>query len=187
MVSSKNVLKLGGVAIAIGLGYLALKNSNQIGSAIGGSIGGGLAGGFKGLSDSFLNAFNFNKGDGITQTQKDLISSHGLETVDGINTENDRIVQGGGFPRGGTIPLASSFKRSVESGAISKSFAERFSFKEPAKGNQLDVSNAFTFISESKGLPVNTVQTSGGTYANPETSLYKAIEESANKYPEWFA
>ena len=41
MVSLGTIAKGGGLLIAVGLGYVLLKNAGGIGSAIGGAVGGG--------------------------------------------------------------------------------------------------------------------------------------------------
>lgn len=195
MVSLSTGLKGAGVLAALALGYVALKNADKIGAGIGSSVGGGLASGFKGLSDSFLNAFNiFGSSNGITQAQKDLISSHGIETVDGINTKEDKIVQSGGIPKGNDTPAAKVFQPFVERGLVSYEFAQDYSFLPEAPKGVLDVTDNFRFIAQTGGNPVNVKPSATNTTAyggfssaeEREKTLVGMIEENARKYGESF-
>ena len=192
MVGLGTIAKGGGLLIAIGLGYVLLKNAGGIGSAIGGAVGGGLSSGFQGLTDSFAGAFDiFGRDSGSSATPHPA------------NTPGDNIVQGGGIvdnkeeflATGGNI--AQGFGDFINSGAITKEFAQRFSFVPPAQEGQLDVSNAFSYISSQSYLDRleqnNTGRNSNynyggfGSATNQQTALASAIAESASKYPEYYA
>lgn len=195
MVSNTSLLKYGGLGIAAVVAYLALGGSKGIGSGIGSGISGFFNSLFGGIGQiQFPSLFNSGDGSGITQEQRDLIASHGIKTVDGINTENDRIVQAGGIPRGSNAPIfALAFKEDLENKNVSPEFASRFSFAPPVKKG-LDVSNTFKFISETDGNPVNVTASSTNTTKfggfksenDRRTTLTQLIERNSQLYPEFF-
>jgi hypothetical protein len=74
MVSIGSTAKLAGLAIGIGLAYVALKNAGGIGSYIGSTVGGGIAGGFGSLASSFNAAFA-NLGGTLTSTSAEQIAN----------------------------------------------------------------------------------------------------------------
>ena len=185
MVGITTGLKLGGLAIAGVLGYTLIKNSGKIGSGIGGFFGQGLTDLGSGITSGFGEAFNIFGGK----------ANAGVNGEDDINTDVDRIVQAGGIPKGdpdvaGFHPTSTPFRKFIESGAISQSFAEKFSFQpEVTTPHVLDVSNTFGFISRRAGHQGGTHHNFGG-FLNAEAqdnALASAIEESASKYPEYFA
>ncbi len=190
MVGIGNIAKIAGLGVAVGLGYVLIKNAGGIGSAIGSGVGGGLASGFKGLSDGFSGAF-------------DIFGGSPNESVPIVEqTKEDDIVQAGGIvdnkeeflKTGGNI--AQGFGDFINQGNISKEFAQKYSFQPPAQSGQLDVSNAFSYISSDAYInrleqnatnPNNTPYGGYGSAKNQQTALAEAIQESANKYPEYFA
>ena len=176
--------------MAVGLGYVLIKNAGSIGSSLGGSVGGGLASGFKGLADGFSGAFDI------------LGRDSGGSAVPNPNTKEDDIVQSGGtvdnrdefLATGGNI--AQGFGDFINSGNISAEFAQKYSFQPQAQSGQLDVSNAFSYISSQAYLDRleanNQTQTNWnyggyGSASNQQTALASAIAESASKYPEYYA
>ncbi len=191
MVGLGSIMKIAGLGVAVGLGYVLLKNAGGIGSAIGSSVGTGLSQGFQGLTDSFAGAFDiFGRDSGSSATPHPA------------NTPGDNIVQGGGIvdnkeeflATGGNI--AQGFGDFINSGAITKEFAQRFSFVPPAQEGQLDVSNAFSYISSQAyidRLEANQKNQTNWNYggygsaSNQQTALASAIADSASKYPEYFA
>ncbi len=206
MVGLGTIAKGGGLLIAVGLGYVLLKNAGGIGSAIGSSVGGGLSSGFKGLTDSFAGAFDiFGRDSGGSAVNSPLINGNGDSALsnDGVNTNADLIVQGGGIPQDNKNHknIAVGFGDFINSGTISADFAQKYSFQPPAQSGQLDVSNAFSYISSQAYLDRlesnNTVQGKAdntnynyggyGSATNQQTALAQAIAESASKYPEYYA
>lgn len=190
MVGIGNIAKIAGLGVAVGLGYVLIKNAGGIGSAIGSSVGGGLASGFKGLSDGFSGAFDIFGGSPNTavpiveQTKEDDYVQRTGETYQDEETRKNH-------------PIAQGFGDFINSNVITKEFAQRYSFKEPAQEGQLDVSNAFSYISSQSYLDRleqnNTGRNSNynyggfGSATNQQTALASAIAESASKYPEYYA
>jgi hypothetical protein len=197
MVSIGNIAKIAGIGIVVLASYAVIKNAGSIGSNIGGFLGSNLGAGFKGISDSFAGAFNIFGGNGITKAQQDLIDSHGLEIVDGLNTAADIIVQNGGVPpKNAPTPISTIFKKSVLAGDVSPEFAARFSFRPPVttKG-VLDVSKTFDFLNNQRNNPTlkrtKELQASNfggfGSKAAQSTALQRAIEQSSIDNPNFFA
>jgi hypothetical protein len=100
MVSISNVAKIGGVAIAVGLAYVAIKNASGIGNYLGSTVGGGIAGGLGALGASFNSAFGGLTG-GLTHTSAEQIANTGnftnaINVPDGVtetfSSERDRII-----------------------------------------------------------------------------------------------
>lgn len=189
MVSIGNIAKIGGIVVAGLVGYTLVKNAGNIGSSVGGFLGKGFQDLGSGLSDSFTSAFNIfggSAGGGSVPVANDE-----------VNTPNDIIVQSGGTvpPVVGHKEISTPFKSFIESGSISESFAEKFSFQPPATGGQLDISNTFGYLARPEyktRLEDNESKFSNnyGGYGSAElqtNALAKAIEQSASKYPEWFA
>lgn len=90
MVSISSGLKIGSILLAVGLGYIALKNAGKIGQYLGSTVGGGIAGGLNSLGSAFSNAFASigpNETEG-TQTLQGIIAQEGLsEEVANVPTE----------------------------------------------------------------------------------------------------
>jgi len=189
MVSIGNIVKIGGIVVAGLVGYTLVKNAGNIGSSVGGFLGKGFQDLGSGLSDSFTNAFSIfggSAGGGSVPVANDE-----------VNTPNDIIVQSGGTvpPVEGHKEISTPFKSFISSGAIRESFAEKFSFQPPAQTHQLDVSNTFGYISRPEyrnRLEENQAKFDNnyggyGSAENQANALASAIQESATKYPEWFA
>ena len=190
MVGIGNIVKIAGLGVAVGLGYILIKNAGGIGSAIGSGVGGGLSSGFKGLADGFSGAFDIFGGS----------PNNAVPIVE--QTKEDDIVQAGGIvdnkeeflKTGGNI--AQGFGDFINQGNISKEFAQKYSFQPPAQAGQLDVSNAFSYISSqayidrleaNQKTQTNWNYGGYGSASNQQTALASAIADSASKYPEYFA
>ena len=185
MVSIGTGLKLGGLAVAGLLGFVLVKNAGNIGSKVGGFFGQGLTDLGSGITSGFESAFNIFGGatDGASGS------------VNNQNTVADNIVQAGSIvsPDPNHKEISVPFKSFIESGSISESFAEKFSFQPPAQGDQLDVSNTFGYLgSQEYKTRLETNQQSFnnnfGGYGSAQlqaNALAKEIERSASLYPEY--
>jgi len=191
VVSTTSLIKIGGIGLAVALGYVALKNAGSIGAALGSSVGGGLASGFKGISDSFTNAFNFGNAAPIGS----LPDGHqSIPTIDGINTKEDIIVQAGGVPKGNDSPIALVFKDFIDDKLITPEFARSYSFQPNDCLECLDVSDTFRYISESSNNI--SVKRAGelaasnfggyGTAEAQQVALVKEIAKSAEANGDYF-
>ncbi len=215
MVSLGSIFKIGAVLGAVGLGYVLLKNAGGIGSAIGSSVGGGLASGFQGLTDSFAGAFDIfgrdNGGTGVNTGQ----DSNGDGVIDGseggIRDPIPQAPTGDPNPYSGItgyrqgedgvthierLPEWQPFGEFIDQNNITAEFAEKYINQPSAQSNQLDVSDAFSYISSPAyidRLEKNNAEQSGYNYGgygssyNQQTALASAIAESASKYPEYYA
>jgi hypothetical protein len=220
MVGLGSIMKIAGLGVAVGLGYVLLKNAGGIGSAIGSSVGTGLSQGFQGLTDSFAGAFDiFGRDNGGT----------GVNT--GRDSNNDGVIDGSeggirdpipttiigesqaysgitGYRQGEDgvthierLPEWQPFGAFIDQNNITAEFAEKYINQPSAQSNQLDVSNAFSYISSQsyidrleknnaiKNNADNTNYNYGGygSAYNQQTALASAIADSASKYPEWYA
>jgi hypothetical protein len=215
MVPLGSIVKIAGLGVAVGLGYVLLKNAGGIGSAIGSSVGTGLSQGFTGLADSFAGAFDiFGRDKGGT----------GVNT--GQDSNNDGVIDGseGGIrdpipqaPIGEAQPYSGitgyqqgadgvtkitrlaewqPFGAFIDQNNIKASFAEKYINQPNAQAGQLDVSNAFSYISSQAyidRLEANQKNQTNWNYggygsaSNQQTALASAIADSASKYPEYFA
>ena len=190
MVGITTIAKVGGISIALMLGYTFLKNAGKIGSSVGGFVGEGFNSLGSGIADSFTSAFDIFGGSPSGQSAPNDTS---------VNTPIDDIIQSGGkvIPdpnEKGFKPISTVFKQFVESGNLSESFAQKYSFAPPSSNPQvLDVSNTFGYINRGEQSPENLARRQAsnfGGYGNEQAqnnALARAIEQSATLYPEWFA
>ena len=177
-----NVAKIAGLAIAGLVGYTLIKNAGNIGSQFGSFAGTGLRNLGSGISEGFQGAFDIFGGSVNPDTAGATSENDPNVIIDmGTNPEDALI------PSVGSIPISTPFKGFVSSGQISRDFAETYSHKPPAQpmasgiGHQLDVSSTFAYIGSEQYRNL-----SQASQANTN-ALARAIEDSANKYPEWFA
>ena len=196
MVSLGTITKLGGLAIAGFLGYTLLKNAGSIGSSVGSFAGTGLRSLGSGISQGFTTAFdifggspNANTGGAIAQDDPNVILGESPRTQ---NDPNVGIVTPNPVEEGYT-PIAKGFSGFVDSGLVSREFAEKYSFQPPPSAGQLDVSKTFAYISsptyrenQEKSGSLNQYGGYGTAVAQTE-ALAGAIAQSASDYPEWFA
>mgnify|MGYP003140126812 CR=1 FL=1 len=203
MVSFGTIAKLGSLAIAGFLGYTLLKNAGSIGSSVGSFAGTGLRSLGSGISEGFTTAFdifggspNANTGGAIAQDDPNVTLGETPRT----QAESNPNIDLGDFPEdvnvpsAGFTPIAKGFKPFVESGAISRGFAETYSGQPPPSSQgQLDVSRTFAYISsptyreeQEKSGSLNNYGGYGTAVAQTE-ALASAIADSASSYPEWFA
>ena len=196
MVSLGTITKLGGLAIAGFLGYTLLKNAGSIGSSVGSFAGTGLRSLGSGISEGFTTAFdifggspNANTGGAIAQDDPNVILGESPRTQ---NDPNVGIVTPNPVEEGYT-PVAKGFSSFVDSGIVSRQFAEKYSFQPPPSSGQLNVSKTFAYISsptyreeQEKSGSLNQYGGYGTAVAQTE-ALAGAIAQSASDYPEWFA
>ena len=201
MVSFGTIAKLGTLAIAGFLGYTLLKNAGSIGSSVGSFAGTGLRSLGSGISEGFTTAFdifggspNANTGGAIAQDDPNVILGERPRTQ---NDPNVGIVTPNPVEEGYT-PIAKGFSSFVESGVVSRQFAEKYSFQPPPSrdsrfGEPLNVSKTFAYISsptyreeQEKSGSLNQYGGYGTAVAQTE-ALAGAIAQSASDYPEWFA
>jgi hypothetical protein len=183
-------------ALALGA-YLVIKNAGFIGSSVGGFAGTGLRNLGSGISEGFATTFdifggspNPNTGGAISQDDPNTIVT---DSPMQVNDPSMGIVTPNPLEEGFT-PIATPFKSFVSAGTLSREFAEAYSFQPPARSGQLDVSKTFAYIS-SPTYRANQEQAvlSGSNYGGFGTeqaqtnALASAIEDSAKRYPEWFA
>ena len=184
MVGLGTIAKLGSLAIAGFLGYTLLKNAGSIGSSVGSFAGTGLRNLGSGISDGFTTAFDIFGGN-VNANTAGAVSQDDPNIDMGTNPEDANV------PSAGTTPIAQGFSSFVESGAVSRGFAESYSFQPPASSGQLDVSKTFAYIS-SPTYRENQLKSSNnfggfGSAQGQTEALASAIAESASNYPEWFA
>lgn len=196
MVSFGTIAKLGGLAIAGFLGYTLLKNAGSIGSSVGSFAGTGLRSLGSGISEGFTTAFdifggspNANTGGAIAQDDPNVILGESPRTQ---NDPNVGVVTPNPVEEGYT-PVAKGFSSFVDSGIVSRQFAEKYSFQPPPSQGQLNVSKTFAYISsptyreeQEKSGSLNQYGGYGTAVAQTE-ALAGAIAQSASDYPEWFA
>ena len=196
MVSFGTIAKLGTLAIAGFLGYTLLKNAGSIGSSVGSFAGTGLRSLGSGISEGFTTAFdifggspNANTGGAIAQDDPNVILGESPRTQ---NDPNVGIVTPNPVEEGYT-PVAKGFSSFVDSGVVSRQFAEKYSFQPPPSQGQLNVSKTFAYISsptyreeQEKSGSLNQYGGYGTAVAQTE-ALAGAIAQSASDYPEWFA
>jgi hypothetical protein len=195
MVSLGTITKLGSLAIAGFLGYTLLKNAGSIGSSVGSFAGTGLRNLGSGISDGFTTAFDIFGGN-VNANTAGAVSQDDPNIDMGTNPEDVNV------PSAGTTPIAQGFSSFVESGAVSRGFAESYSFQPPASSGQLDVSKTFAYLSSTDyrtnqlkqlqtrgdlGLPTSGDFGGYGSASGQTEALAQAIEQSAKNYPEWFA
>jgi len=196
MVSFGTIAKLGTLAIAGFLGYTLLKNAGSIGSSVGSFAGTGLRSLGSGISEGFTTAFdifggspNANTGGAIAQDDPNVILGESPRTQ---NDPNVGVVTPNPVEEGYT-PVAKGFSSFVDSGIVSRQFAEKYSFQPPPSQGQLNVSKTFAYISsptyreeQEKSGSLNQYGGYGTAVAQTE-ALAGAIAQSASDYPEWFA
>ena len=93
-------------------------------------------------------------------------------------------------PSEGFVDIANPFKSFVESGTVSRGFAEAYSRQPPALAGQLDVSRTFAYIDSPTYREIQSRNTGFGGFGSAQAqtnALASAIESSASQYPEWFA
>ena len=193
MVGIGSIAKIAGLAIAGLVGYTLIKNAGNIGSSVGSFVGGGFSDLGSGITKGFEGAFgifggNVNKDSAGSNfaTDMDLVKE-----ISGTNPE-DALV-----PSEGYVDIANPFKSFVESGTVSRGFAEAYSRQPPALAGQLDVSKTFAYI-DSPTYRENQQRSNVGRLGDAQyggfgssqaqtNALASAIESSASQYPEWFA
>lgn len=182
-------------ALALGA-YLILKNTDVIGRSVGTlagtglrNLGSGLTGGFSTAFDIFGGSPNPFTGGSISQDDPNVILG---ESPRAENDPNIGVVKPNPLEEGFT-PIAKGFSGFVDSGLVSREFAETYSFQPPPSQGQLDVSKTFAYISsptyrenQEKSGSLNQYGGYGTAVAQTE-ALASAIAESAENYPEWFA
>ena len=190
MVGIGSIAKIAGLAIAGLVGYTLIKNAGNIGSQVGTfagtglrNLGSGIAEGFQGALDIFGGNVNKNTAGATSQNDPNIDM--------GTNPE-DALVPSEGF-----VDISNPFKSFVESGTVSRGFAEAYSRQPPAVAGQLDVSKTFAYI-DSQAYRTNQQTSNVGRLGDSQyggfgssqaqtNALASAIENSASQYPEWFA
>ena len=183
MVSFGTITKLGGLAIAGFLGYTLWKNAGSIGSSVGTFAGTGLRSLGSGISEGFDSAFDIFGGNVNADTA-------GAVSQDDPNIDMGDYPEDALVPSAGFTPIAKGFQSFVDSGAISRGFAETYSGQPPPSAGQLDVSRTFAYISSPtyrENLLKNADFGGYGSAQGQTEALASAIAESAKNYPEWFA
>ena len=184
MVSFGTIAKFGSIAIAGFLGYTLWKNAGSIGSSVGTFAGTGLRNLGSGISEGFTTAFDIFGGN-VNANTAGAVSQDDPNIDMGTNPEDVNV------PSAGFTPIAKGFQSFVDSGAVSRGFAETYSGQPPASSGQLDVSKTFAYIS-SPTYRENQLKSSNnfggfGSAQGQTEALASAIAESASNYPEWFA
>jgi hypothetical protein len=190
MVGLGTIAKLGSLAIAGFLGYTLLKNAGSIGSSVGTFAGTGLRNLGSGISEGFTTAFDIFGGNVNANTAGAV--SQDDPNIDMGDYPEDALVPSEGFK-----PIAKGFQSFVDSGAVSRGFAETYSGASPAQAGQLDVSKTFAYI-DSQAYRTNQQTSNVGRLGDSQyggfgssqaqtNALASAIAESASNYPEWFA
>lgn len=192
-----NIAKIAGLAIAGLVGYTLIKNAGNIGSSVGSFAGTGLRNLGSGITEGFATTFdifggspNANTGGAISQDDPNTIVT---DTPLAEDDPSMGIVKPNPLEEG-FHPIATPFKSFVSAGTLSREFAEAYSFQPPARSGQLDVSKTFAYIS-SPTYRANQEQSAltgsnfggFGTEQAQTNALASAIQDSASKYPEWFA
>ena len=85
-------------------------------------------------------------------------------------------------------PIAAAFQPAVSAGAITRKFAETYSFNPPTSKGVADVSKIFQSINKTPSTPSRAASNYGGygSAINQNTALAQAIQASASKYGEYF-
>lgn len=196
MVSLNTVLTLGVIGAAIAAFY-GLGGASGIGSRIG-----------SGLS-SFGQAFQSSLIPTITtpETPSNLDLKSLEEQGIAQGTRLDQLNETTKQEFGGTItseqvrqnaaqtapipnekPIAAAFQPAVSAGAITRKFAETYSFNPPTSKGVADVSKIFQSINKTPSTPSRAASNYGGygSAINQNTALAQAIQASASKYGEYF-
>ena len=191
MVSISNLLTLAAVGTAI-LGFYKLGGASGIGSR----LGGGVSGLFDSFTNSILPNTQTNSPDNQGGFNYDNTGSGGGGSQD-IPLDQYPATDNEGNPLIPTIPIddidQSAFFRPLQDRAVSKGFAEKYSFKAPPTDGRLNVSKNFQYINS----PTYRAVVSQGQHSSPfggytsaddqRNELQRQIEINATKYPEWFA
>ena len=183
MVGIGSIVKIAGLAIAGLVGYSLIKNAGNIGSSVGSFVGGGFSDLGSGITKGFEGAFdifggNVNKNTAGATSQDD-------PNIDMGSNPEDALVPSEGF-----VDIANPFKSFVESGTVSRGFAEAYGAQPPALAGQLDVSKTFAYIDSPTYREIQSRNTGFGGFGSAQAqtnALASAIESSASQYPEWFA
>jgi hypothetical protein len=191
MVSISNLLTLAAVGTAI-LGFYKLGGASGIGS----KLGGGVSGLFDSFTNSILPNTQTNSPDNQGGFNYDNTGSGGGGSQD-IPLDQYPATDNEGNPLIPTIPIddidQSAFFRPLQDRAVSKGFAEKYSFQAPPTDGRLNVSKNFQYINS----PTYRAVVSQGQHSSPfggytsaddqRNELQRQIEINATKYPEWFA
>ena len=196
MVSLNTVLTLGVIGAAIAAFY-GLGGASGIGSR----IGSGLSSFGQSLQSSLIPTIttpttpsNLDlkslEEQGIAQgTRLDQLNETTKEKFGGTITseqvrENAKITA----PIPNEKPIAAAFQPAVLAGAITRNFAETYSYQPPTSKGVADVSKIFQFVNKNPSSATRAASNYGGysSAINQNTALAQAISESASKYGEYF-
>ena len=141
MVSAITLAKLGGVGLALGLAYVALKNAGAIGEAVGDTVGGGFASGLKCITDFFSAAVDIFKSteDALTNTSAQQVANT-LDLKNAVNIPD---------------PASQTFAGDVENRKTSESLALAGLLESSGSDVKVDVSNRELFLEDKFVQPLD--------------------------------
>lgn len=196
MVSLNTALTLGIIGVAIAAFY-GLGGASGIGSR----IGSGLSSFGQSLQSSLIPTIttpttpsNLDlkslEEQGIAQgTRLDQLNETTKEKFGGtITSEQVRENAAKTAPIPNEKPIAAAFQPAVSAGAITRNFAETYSYQPPTSKGVADVSKIFQFVNKNPSSPTRAASNYGGygSAINQNTALAQAISASASKYGEYF-